>query len=88
MRRLQGQDRISVPVKIGSPIGSDSPAYLALTAAEADGHPKRGDAWTRLIHTAWLAASRAVSGTAVQLTPAIRTKVKSSLIMAARRRVA
>ena len=42
----------------------------------------------RLIHTAWLAASRAVIGTAVQLTPAIHTKVKSSLIMPARRRVA
>ena len=28
------QDRISVPVKIGNPIGSDSAAYLALTAAD------------------------------------------------------
>jgi ribosomal protein S18 acetylase RimI-like enzyme len=33
MRPAPGQDRISVPVKIGNPIGSDSPAYLALTAA-------------------------------------------------------
>jgi hypothetical protein len=33
------------------------------------------------IHTAWLAASRAVSGTAMQLISAIHTKVKSSLIM-------
>jgi hypothetical protein len=33
------------------------------------------------IHTAWLAASRAVSGTAMQLTSAIHTKVTSSLIM-------
>ncbi len=34
MRTAPGQDRISVPVKIGNPIGSDSPAYLALTAAD------------------------------------------------------
>ena len=33
------------------------------------------------IHTAWLAASRAVSGSAMQLTSAIHTKVTSSLIM-------
>ena len=33
------------------------------------------------IHTAWLAASRAVSGTAMQLTSAIHTKVTSSLII-------
>jgi hypothetical protein len=36
MRPAPGQDRISVPVKIGNPIGSDSPAYLALTAARED----------------------------------------------------
>ena len=33
MRPAPRQDQISVPVKIGNPIGSDSPACRALTAA-------------------------------------------------------
>ena len=45
MRPAPGQDRISVPVKIGNPIGSDSPAYLALTAAEAVFTPKAADVY-------------------------------------------
>jgi hypothetical protein len=43
VRPAPRQDRISVPVKIGNPIGSDSPAYLALTAADADICPKLAD---------------------------------------------
>jgi hypothetical protein len=44
MRRGSRQDRIPVPVKIGNPIGSDSPAYVALTAADEDIQSKGGNA--------------------------------------------